>query len=626
MKRFYIFIYLLILGALPVQLCAQVKFYSTISPKKIGKNEYTTLRIVIENANDIKNLRLPHFDGFNVVSGPNQESGMSSVNGNVTQHIAYSYILQPTSPGTKSLGPATATIGGADMRTNSLSIEVSARESVNNNNSASQNPFSVVDPFEEMMQGSKPEYDDNVLRKGETVQDKVSKNMQLRLETNKTECYVGEPVLATYKLYSRLKSESQVSQNPAFNGFSVVEMPDSYSTQAQEGTLNGKGCNIYTIRKAQLYPLQPGSYSLDAMSLENVLNFIKPSGSGEVDIFGRPAGQMINEKVTLSSKPVTVIVKALPEAGKPDLFKGAVGKFSIEAALAKSAFSTDESGMLNLIISGNGNLSLLVAPEIKWPTGIEAFDPKMVENFQKTEVPLSGSITYQYSFVVNKEGDYTIPPINFYYFDPHAGAYKTATTTPLKFSVTKGSGVKHVPDAQDTTIASVSKSKFYNKIFKNRSVLVSIIAFILLTALFVYLKKGKKKESIVEVEKAETQPAPIVNQAEVFSELNPLTDTEACLENPDCKDFYPTLNKELKQFLANKFLIPPQEVHSRKIAWLLDKKGVDNTLILQLEKMLENIEWQVYTPQVSHTDQKEFFAEADSLVKKINESCHTISH
>lgn len=56
------------------------------------------------------------------------------------------------------------------------------------------------------------QYEDYVLQKGETIPEKVNKNMQLKLQTNKNTCFVGEPIVATYKLYTRLKSESSLTK------------------------------------------------------------------------------------------------------------------------------------------------------------------------------------------------------------------------------------------------------------------------------------------------------------------------------------------------------------------------------------------------------------------------------
>ena len=68
------------------------------------------------------------------------------------------------------------------------------------------------------------EYDDYILRKGENVAEKIKKNLFIKIDVNKKSCYVGEPIVATYKLYTRLKSESNIIKTPSFNGFSVSEL------------------------------------------------------------------------------------------------------------------------------------------------------------------------------------------------------------------------------------------------------------------------------------------------------------------------------------------------------------------------------------------------------------------
>lgn len=67
-------------------------------------------------------------------------------------------------------------------------------------------------------------YDDYLLQPGEDLRKKIDRNLFIRVEADKTSCFVGEPVVATYKLYTRLKSESNIVKSPAFNGFSVVEL------------------------------------------------------------------------------------------------------------------------------------------------------------------------------------------------------------------------------------------------------------------------------------------------------------------------------------------------------------------------------------------------------------------
>lgn len=61
--------------------------------------------------------------------------------------------------------------------------------------------------------------------------------MQLVLETSKQTCYIGEPLVATYNLYTRLKSNSRLDKSPSFNGFSVIDLqqPDDYGFARKMG-------------------------------------------------------------------------------------------------------------------------------------------------------------------------------------------------------------------------------------------------------------------------------------------------------------------------------------------------------------------------------------------------------
>ena len=127
-------------------------------------------------------------------------------------------------------------------------------------------------------------------------------------------------------------------------------------------------------------------------------------------------------------------VKALPETNKPVSFTGAVGKFSLEAGLQKTNFPANEPGKLILKISGSGNLQLLTAPTLTWPSGIDPFEPKVTEDLNKIAVPVTGTKVFEYSFSANAPGEYSLPAINFSYFDPVSASYKTIGTKPFSFT------------------------------------------------------------------------------------------------------------------------------------------------------------------------------------------------
>ncbi len=609
----------------------QPGFSATISPAAINKDEYATLRIVIENANDIQQLTPPNLKNFTIVSGPNQESGMSSVNGNnIKQYVAVSFVLKPKQPGSFNIDPSVVKIAGKMYKSNTVKLLVkNATSGKNTARSTAVNPFAGFDPFVREKQTAS--FNDYIFHKGDNIADKVNKNMQLRLETDKTSCYVGEPVVASYKLYTRLKSESKLTQNPSFNGFSVIDLQQPNITGYTQEKLNGKEYNVYTIRKAQLYPLQAGNIELEPAELENNIQFIKEdyanrSPNDVFDMFDDfaqsavPADAVINETVSLKSKPVTIVVKPLPETNKPASFKGAVGNFTIESTLEKNNFTSDEAGKFTIIITGNGNLQLVTAPEIAWHSGIEPFEPKVTDDLIKTTVPVSGKKVFEYSFSVNVPGNYTIPPLLFSYFDPKTATYKTINTNPVLFDVSKGTGK---PVVTSQPVIKKDETTFMNNIFNHRRLLVSFIACVILIGLIIWLKRDNKKMKIDAMEaekKMNTEDEQITHLVEVsaINQQNPLSESEKCLYRDDCPEFYAILNKELKDYLAHKFLVNSPDINSKKLSAAMDKKGIANDTVLKLEQLMHDVEWQLYTPFEKNEKLQELYHRSHGIIQEIN--------
>ena len=590
---------------------AQTNFSATVSPSQAGRDEYITLKLTVANGENVQNIQPPALDAFNIISGPNQESEMSSMNGVSRQSISVSYVLMARKSGSYTIGPASAVINGKNYKSNPVNITVtnkrsSPQQQQNNAPAFSQSLFGL-DPFDE----PKPEtnFDDYILHKGDNVPEKVNRNMQLRLQADKTTCYVGEPVLAWYKLFTRLKSESSLSKNPSFNGFSVIDL----TQQADPGThtqekLEGRLYNVYTIRKAQLYPLQAGDIVLETASLDNKIEFLSSSAS----VYD--PGNIVTENVTLSSRPLTIHVKPLPEEGKPADFKGAVGNFKLESALEKNNFSTDETGKLLINISGSGNMQLVTAPDIKWPDGFEAFDTKYTDNTDKNTVPVSGNKVFEIPFTVEKPGTYNTPAISFSYFDPVISTYRTVHTAPQTFTVIKGNGKSEFNVA---VTDKKSSGSLLNSIFENRPVVILILTGIIICGIIFWASKEKKEESATEKISPEPLSVP-ENDLAVFTAQHPLLQTEECLHTAECKTFYAILNGELRDFFSKRFSVPKDFLTSKTLALAMDKAGIENTVILQVQQLLQDIEWQLYTPSRENELLHQTYARAQTIVQQLN--------
>ncbi len=623
----------IVLFTLCILLCqyfslAQAGFTAKISPVSIGKDETAELRLMIENARQVDQIIPPSLNDFIVVSGPNQESGMESSNGVTRQYIGITYLLRPKSTGKFTIGQAIAKADGKTFRSNRVTLVVTKNSSGNNPVNASPGLGGLSVYPEPEVQSS---FDDFIIRKDENIAEKIRKNIFIKVDVSKQSCFVGEPVMVTYKLYTRLKSESSITKNPSFNGFSVIDLFPPGNTYYSDEKLNGRSYNVYTLRKSQLYPLQAGVVELESAEVENNIHFIKEEYiKSQQDDIGNlfrefsqtsiPPEGMQDEKVTLASKPALITVKPLPEKDKPIHFKGAVGNFRIEASLEKNNFSTEDAGKLIIAISGEGNMSMIIAPDVSWPGGLEPFESKTREQLNKQTIPVSGIKLFEFPFTAGKAGAYIIPEISFSYFDPATQKYKTVNTKPLSIAVEKGIGKKQV--IMNTDTGRTGKGQFFDTLFNNRWLIVIPLAILILTGLFIWLQKERKNNSPVfkpgSNEKNEDITKNIAIEEIPQPPSNPFNLTEEKMARQDTVGFYESLNIEFRNFLAAAFQISPLSINKIIIGEEADKKGLPVHTTLLILQLLDDIEWQLYTPFASEDKMAEMYGKAKFIVNAMD--------
>ncbi|HTS45551.1 MAG TPA: BatD family protein [Puia sp.] len=618
-----IFLLISVIATEPV--FAQLKFTAITSSKEIGRGDYVQVEFVIENAHQIEHLTHPSFQDFNIVQGPIQSSGMSVINGTATQYKALSFVLQPLRTGKFTIPGATATVDGKAMHSNSVTIHVSANGSTNNNSAQSNPRFAWPGEPEEIDR----EY---FLKPGENISEKIRKNLFVKVDVSKTNCYVGEPIVATYKLYSRVQSESRVIKHPSLNGFSVYDMIDPNSDVASVERVNGKPFTVHVIRKAQLIPLQAGTVQLDPVEVENTVHFLKNvsaqkkhSSNSLQDFFDdltddNAEGIPVEQDITLESKPVTISVKPLPEEKKPADFNGAVGHFTVSAGVENKNISAQDAAVLKVTVKGNGNLPVVNAPVVDWPANTETYDPTAKEDIDKTEFPLGGSKTFEYSFIPKQTGDFNIPSIQLSYFDPQSSSYKTVQSQPVNLSVgiakRKKNNLYIAPGSQQI----IPTSNYFLSFLKDH--LEWFFTILILTGLAAYLwlqniKLKKDRKAVQPVVQAVTTPAP-TDSTPVL--IDPLTHAKQLFERDDYTIFYAELNRSLWNVVADKLNLPASELNKHNITLKLQSHGVDKETTDLLDATLNECEMKLYTPDYSTHDMKRILQNAEEIVQALNKA------
>jgi hypothetical protein len=594
---------------------AQLRFTAQASVKEMGKADYVQVQFVIENAKQIENVQTPDFPDFTIIEGPNQSTGMSVTNGNMSQYKGIIFLLQPKKTGTLIIKPATATVDGQLMHSNPLQIIVRNQGGQANSKTPGSGPL----PDPSWPAAGPPVDMDEVVRPGENIDDKIRRNFFIKVEVSKMDCYLGEPIVATYKLYGRLRSDSRVTRHPSLNGFSVYDMVDPAEDRITVEKVNGKNFSVHTIRKTQLIPLQSGDITLDPMELDNNIYFIradagtvKKSGQGMGGLLDRLfepeiSGTPFTQHVVLESKPVIIHVKPLPEAGKPTDFNGAVGKYTIHSSLDSREVDTGDAANLSIVVKGSGNLPVINAPAMNWPAGMDSYDVNSRENIDKTTAPLSGSKTYTYNFIVTKAGKYILPPVKLSYFDPGARIYKTIESDPLSIQVNNSNKKKHV------NIATVPANGISTDRIKYAW---WSTAFLLLAATAIFVRRKIKKNARVKAKKADlaaelqkAQAAPIF--------IDPLMESREFMALGDYTKFYTSVNRAVWKAVSDKLQLHPSELNKLNIASGLRAKDWSDEEIIQLKNVLNECEMKLYTPEFSVSNMERMLASAEAIIYKL---------
>jgi hypothetical protein len=677
MKRFLRTVFIVWIALLPAILASgQVKFSTVVNSREMGQRDYLQVQYIVENAQQIEEFDPPaEFPGFTIVEGPIQNSGMSVINGNMSQYKGLSFVLQPAHTGKFKLAGATAIVNGQKLRSNDVTVVVHPGGGSAAGPSAAS-PFSgfpgnpMAQPFGPDPYGpSAPEMVDreDILRPGENVKDKIRKNLFVKVQVDRNSCYVGEPIVATYKLYSRLNAESRVTKRPSLNGFSVYDMIDPSTDAVSVEKLNGKAFTVHTIRKTQLIPLQAGDINLDPVEVENTVHFVKGgarqqpahhSGNRLQDLLDQLSeqgnfGPEVDENVTLDTKPLTITVKPLPEAGKPADFNGAVGNFSIEASLANRTVAARDEATLHVVVKGKGNLPVITAPTVDWPPAVDAYDPTAKEDVSKTVVPMSGSKSFDYIFTARDSGLYTIPAINFSYFDPASQTYKTANSEPLELQVMPAakrsrSDAASAASATGTATASGGQGDFLMDHLEIE--LAAVIAGAVL--LFWWLLRRKRKPLVAPVGEdkeseavtAVTPPTAGYSQttaspptagysqspvpphaAAVPSNTylplapapDPLFEARLHFDNGDYKAFYREVNRAIWRSIAKKLVLPSSELNKHNVVAQLELRGWDAPSVVSLENILNECELNLYTPAYDRYNMQQLLKQAEWVLDRL---------
>ncbi|MEO6039085.1 MAG: BatD family protein [Saprospiraceae bacterium] len=552
-----------LLATLPA--AAQPSFEASVESPEVVEGSRFEISFALKNGEG-SNFRPPSFANFRVLSGPNLASGMTIVNGNYFVHRTWSYELEAKSPGKFSIGPAKISVNGRTFNSNPVTIRV------------------VV-----------------ARNGGSSLPTGAGEDLFITGELSGEEAWVGQQVTYWIKLYTLLSLEGyDVIALPDFQGFYSKDLAH-FDTRVQYQNLHGRKYAVKILHAEAIFPQASGEQVIDQARVR-----VGVERSGPLGMLG-PLPQI------LQTQPVRLRVKSLPEPAPPN-FSGGVGQYGWECSIDRDSLSTDDALAFTVRLRGNGDPKGTTYPVLTLPAGLEAFEPKLVEEEEyENGQAIIHRKTLQYAVLPKEPGDYTLQP-EFVVFDPDSNRYLILRAdTILHFRVSIGKNYQANQLNSDTLPAplppanpGIWQQAYYWLSFPE--VWAGFATLLGLILVFSWVKRRRQS--------AASRPVPIApiadkNYREQFGQARQL------LNSLDLRIFYDVLLRALQNYLANRLGLPLAQLNVANVRYALAERRIPEAHIQRLLEVWQACEQALFAGQIHSVNPETTLQSAEQLVQTL---------
>jgi hypothetical protein len=361
---------------------------ASLNRDRISAGETVVLTVLVNGHRGAAELLVPPVPSGLVVIGTSDFSQFQlSAPGRRVRMTRREIGITAQAPGVYRFEPVTVRVDGRTMRTRALELTVTGTM-------ASPSPFAYGGG-----------YGENAV------------TTALRLDVAPDTVYVGQQMTlhaeVTFAEDSRSRQSRPASfEPPAPSGFWVQDLPDPVSVSLR--VREGRTVETQTYRRAY-FPLSSGEFWFPPAHLHYELRrgFLQPPESRRV-----------------SSDSVRVFVRPLPQP-RPAAFHGAVGRFELDASLTPRQVAMGEAAVLVVEVRGRGNVKALPQPRLPEIDGVQIYPPNQESSVDAVADEVGGRKRFRWMLVPERAGTFTIPPIEYAYFDPELRTYITLASDSL---------------------------------------------------------------------------------------------------------------------------------------------------------------------------------------------------
>ena len=402
----------------PRLLAQNVEIRAFVDRTTVGQDQTVTYTVEIQGATlpNIQRPDAPPTSNLRRLSPvPSTKRQYSFRNGQVSRSLSYEWTYRPQSVGTARIGRVTIEVANQAFETEPIELRVTARPPSATKQSGVNR--SAGQPSQQTSPG-----DDD---------------MFIDVEVSDRSVYVNEPVQLTYRLFFAPDldvRQSRLSDAWEAEGFWREDLDVRRNPLPEAVIRSGRRYHSIVLKRTVLYPTRSGSLTVAPLRITSEVY----DGGDSQNPFSRffSFGRSY-EEVPLSSPTVRVSARELPP-GAPPSFDGAVGQFELQTRASRQALEVGGATELIVEVTGSGNVSTLNPPEPAAPDEFEVYDPDVDVSLSHAGPTLRGRKQFTYVLVAQEEGTYTLPPIEFSYFNPATEQYSTQYSDSLRLRVAAG--------------------------------------------------------------------------------------------------------------------------------------------------------------------------------------------
>ncbi|QDE92257.1 aerotolerance regulator BatD [Myxococcus xanthus] len=407
-------------------------FYQTADREEVGTEDTFRLTVVVVDAPANAQVKLPESEDFSILSSSRSSQRSISLSGggpaviqDVTRHVL---VMQATRAGRLKIPPSQITVRGKTYRTQPVELTVKAGRvggapspgQAGRGGGRQPDPFSSIQSQMQQMEeafGDMMEPDRPTIPRGDS-------DLFLRASLDRDNVYVGEQVTLSLYIYSRvdLSSVDAVTM-PKLEGFWTEEVESPTQLSGEQRVVDGIPYRAYLLRRRAIFPVKSGTLSITPAEADITTGFL-----------------FAGHRVHRVSNALKVKVKPLPPGGPEDMPNAHVGNWRLSMDVSQTRVELGQPVTVKVSLEGVGNVKNVTPPALKGPAALKIYDPTTTDKVSPQRHRVQGRRVMEYLVMPQRTGSFTLPALEFTYFDPRARKYEVARTDPVTITVEAGAG------------------------------------------------------------------------------------------------------------------------------------------------------------------------------------------